>query len=123
MADAGHRAEAQHHLLVDVEHGNQQQQRPQQRRAVVLPGLGVGAEGAGVIVADHDDEAGTEDREQRLEAVLPSGARAVIAVKDGAEGAVDMADMGLVENGAVRGVFQIDMQGHGSSLSLQGDEP
>ena len=44
-------------------------------------------------------------------------------MKDRAKRAVDMADMGLVENGAVRGVFQIDMQRHGSSLSLQGEEP
>ena len=65
MADAGHRAEAQHHLLVHVEDRDQQQQRPQQRRAVVLAGLGVGGEGAGVVVADHDDQAGAEDREQR----------------------------------------------------------
>ena len=57
MADAGDGAEAQHHLLVDVEHRHQQQQRPQQRGAVVLAGLGIGAEGAGVVVADHDDEA------------------------------------------------------------------
>ena len=76
MADAGDRAEAQHHLLVDVEHRDQQRQRPQQRRAVVLAGLAVGREGAGVVVADHDDEAGAEDREQRGETVLPGVARA-----------------------------------------------
>ena len=39
MADAGHRAEAQHHFLVDVEHRDEQQQRPQQGGAVVLAGL------------------------------------------------------------------------------------
>ena len=36
VPDAGHRAEAQHHLLVHVQHRDQQQQRPQQPGAVVL---------------------------------------------------------------------------------------
>ena len=63
MADARHGAEAKNHFLVDVEHGNQKQQRPQERRAVVLPGLSVGSEGACVIVAHHNNEPGTKDRE------------------------------------------------------------
>jgi hypothetical protein len=36
---------------------------------------------------------------------------------------MDVADVGFVEDRAVRGVLQIDMKGHGSSLSLAGDEP
>ena len=101
MADAGHRAEAQHHLLIDVEDGNQQQQRPQQRRAVVLAGLGIGAERAGVIVADHDDQAGAEDREQGLQLAPPAAARACVMAKDRSERALDVADMGLIEDGGI----------------------
>ena len=116
MADAGHRAEAKDHLLIDVEHGNQKQQRPQQRRAVVLPGLSVGAEGAGVIVADHDDQTGAEDREKGLESVLPIRARAVIAVMDGAQRAADVTDMRLVEDSAVARFGWIEVRGHDSPL-------
>src|SRR6516225_7109534 len=64
MADPGNCAEPQYHLLVDIEHRDQQRERPQEGRAVVLAGLRVGAEGAGVIVADHDDQARPEDRQQ-----------------------------------------------------------
>ena len=103
MADAGHGAEPQHHFLIDVEHGNQQQQRPEQRGAVVLASLGIGPECAGVIVADHDDETWTENGEKGLEPVLPACAGTVVALPDGSEGAVDMADMGFVEDGRVRG--------------------
>ena len=99
MADARDRAEPQHHLLIDVEDGDQQQQRPQQRGAVILTGLGIGAESAGVIVADHDDEARTEDGEKRLEPVPPAVAGAMVSLPDGAEGALDVAEMGRVENG------------------------
>jgi hypothetical protein len=35
--------------------------------------LRVGAEGAGVIVADHDDEPRPENREQRLQLGNPAG--------------------------------------------------
>ena len=64
------RAEPQHHLLVHVEHGHQQQQRPQQGGAVVLAGLRVGAEGAGIVVADHDDQPGADNR-RRVPAAPP----------------------------------------------------
>ena len=56
MADTGDRAEPQHHFLIDVEHRDQQHQRPQQGSAVVLTGLRVGAKGACVIVAHHHNE-------------------------------------------------------------------
>ncbi len=102
MADARDGAESQHHLLVDVKYGDQQQQRPQQRRAVVLAGLGIGPESAGVIVADHDDETRTENGQKCLEPVLPACAGAVVSLLDGAEGALDMAEMGGVENSALR---------------------
>ena len=39
VADAGHRAEADHHLLVDHQHRDEQGQGPQQGEAEVLTGL------------------------------------------------------------------------------------
>src|SRR5208283_1981467 len=93
MANAGHSAESQHHFLIDVEHRSQQQQRPEQRCAVVLTSLGVGPEGAGVIVTDHHDETWTENGQKGLEPMLPAFTGTVVAMMDGAEGAVDMADM------------------------------
>ena len=113
MADAGDRAEAQHHLLVDVEHGDQQRQRPQQRRAVGLAGLAVGREGARVVVAGHDDQAGAEDGEQGGEAMLPGFARGDVAVQDGAEGALDVADVGVVEHGGLDRLGDLDVHRHG----------
>ena len=61
---SGDRAEPHHHLLVDEQHRNQQQQHPQQAGAVVLAGLGVGGDAAGIVVADHHDQAGADDRQQ-----------------------------------------------------------
>ena len=113
VADASDGAEPQHHLLIDGEHRNQQQQRPEQRCAVVLTSLGVGPEGAGVIVADHDDETWTENGEKGLEPVLPAFTGTMVPATDGAEGAVDMADMGFVKNGGAG--RQDDIGVHGSS--------
>ena len=64
----GDRAEPDHHLLVDDQHRDEQQQHPQQAVAVVLPGLRVGGHPARVVVADHHDQAGTGDREERHQA-------------------------------------------------------
>ena len=72
MSDPGNRAEPQHHLLVDVEHRDQQRQRPQKGRAVVLAGLRIGTEGARIIVADHDDQPRSEDRQQCLQLGEPA---------------------------------------------------
>jgi hypothetical protein len=99
VADAGDRAEAQHHLLIDIKNRDQQRQSPQERRAVVLASLPVSGESARVVVSDHDDEAGAEDRHERDETMLPGFARSDIAMLDGAERAVDVADVGLVEDG------------------------
>ncbi len=68
VADAGDRAEPDDHLLVDDQHRDQQQQHPQQAGAVVLAGLRVGRDAAGVVVADHHDQAGADDRQQRQQA-------------------------------------------------------
>ena len=57
VTDAGDRSEPDDHLLVDDQHRDEQDERPQQRRAVVLPGLGVRRHAAGVVVADHHDQA------------------------------------------------------------------
>ena len=65
VADAGHRAEPYDHLLVDDQHRDQQQQHPQQAGAVVLARLGVGGDAAGVVVGDHHDQPGADDRQQR----------------------------------------------------------
>jgi hypothetical protein len=98
VPDAGDRAEAEHHLLVDVQHGDQQQQRPQQAGAVVLPGLPVGGERAGVVIADHDDQPGSDDRQQRLQLGGQGRAGGVVADGDRAEGATDVADVRVVEH-------------------------
>ena len=98
VADARDGAEPQNHLLVHVEHGDQQHQGPQKRGAVVLPRLRVGAEGTRVVVAHHDDQAGSEDREQCGEARAPADAGTVIPVPNSAEGTVDVTDMGLVQD-------------------------
>ncbi len=67
IADAGDRTEPEHHLLVHVQHGNKQQERPQQLGAVVLASLAVRRERACIIVADHHDQAGAHDGQQGLQ--------------------------------------------------------
>ena len=101
MTDPGNCAQPQHHLLVDVEHGDQQRERPQEGRAVFLAGLRVGAEGAGVVVADHDDKTRPEDRQQRLQLGPPANPRSDVAVQDPSECTVNVADMGIVEHGGL----------------------
>ena len=91
MPDAGHRAKPQHHLLIHVEHRDQKGERPQQRRAVILARLRVGPECARVIVADHDDQAGAEDCEQRPQPMLPAETVRRVVSRDGAERADDVA--------------------------------
>jgi hypothetical protein len=97
VPDPGDRAEAQHHLLVHVEHRNKQQQRPEQPGAVVLPGLPVGGERAGVVVADHHDQPGADDGQQRLEVGRASPPGRGVVQPDGAECAADVADVLVVE--------------------------
>jgi hypothetical protein len=106
--------ETQDHLLVHIKNGNQEKQRPQECGPVVLASLGIGAEGAGVIVADHDDETWAENGEKGLEPVLPAFPGTVVALPDGAEGAVDVAGKGVVENGRAGGRHIRDCI-HGSS--------
>jgi hypothetical protein len=100
VADAGYRTEAQHHLLIDVEDRHQQQQRPEQCGPIVLASLGIGAEGAGIVVADHDNETRTEDGEQRPQTRPPATPGRDVAMPNGAERTTDIADMSLIEDRA-----------------------
>ena len=112
MADAGYRAETQHHFLVDVEDRDEQRQGPQQSGAVGLAGLAIGRESAGIVVADHNDEAGAENGKQRREPMLPGLARGDVAVKDGSESAVDVTDVRVVKDGGYR-LCDIGFDAHG----------
>ena len=101
VPDAGDRAEPDHHLLVDDQHRDQQQQRPQQAVAVVLPGLRVGGHAAGVVVADHHDQPGPDDGQERDQLALePAAFGVLVAQPDPAERALDVAEVGVVEDRA-----------------------
>ena len=102
VPDPGHSAEAQHHLLVHVKDRHQQQQRPQQPGAVVLPGLPVGGERTGVVVAGHDDQPGADDRQQRLKVTPPAAPGRGVIGPDGAERAADVADVLVIEHSAAQ---------------------
>ena len=102
MPDAGHRAEPQHHLLIHIEHRHQQQQRPQQCRAVVLPRLRVGGESARIVVAGHHDQTRAEDRKQRREPVAPGQPSLGVVLVDRAESTFDVTEMCCVEHGSLR---------------------
>ena len=69
---------------------------------VVLAGLGVGGHTAGVVVADHDDDPGPDDGGQGEQALLPAVPLADVADRDAPEGALDVAQVGLVEDGGGR---------------------
>ena len=98
VPDARHRPQAHDHLLVDDQHRDQQQQNPEQARPVVLPGLDVRRDAAGVVVADHHDQARTHDRQQREQPPAPGAARADVVEADRPEGALDVADVRFVED-------------------------
>ena len=109
VPDPGDRAEAEHHLLVHVQHRDQQQQRPQQLRAVDLAGLPVGGERAGVVVADHHDQAGADDREQRLELRRQGRPGGVVVEPDRAEGTADVTDVRLVKHRGTGGACNLNL--------------
>jgi hypothetical protein len=124
MPDPGDRAEPEHHFVVCIEHRNEPHQGPEQRGAVVLPRLRIGPERARLIVADHDDEAATKDREQCLDARVPADSRPMVAMQDGTERAVDVTEMRLVRTALAwieaassrAGSFMTDMTCFGQSL-------
>ena len=99
MAHPRHRTEAEHHLLGHIQHRDQQQQYPEQVRTEILTGLRVGGDAAGVVVAHHDDEAGADDGEQGEQLGLGRAPCGGVAVGDGSEGAFDVADVLLIEDG------------------------
>jgi len=101
VTDTGHHAEAQHHLLIDIQHRDQQQQCPQQGCPIVLPGLCIGAECTCIIVADHDNETRPENGEQRAKACPPAPTGINVALPNCAECAADVSDIGLIEDRAV----------------------
>ena len=97
VSHAGDRAEPDDHLLVDDQHRDEQQQRPQQAVPVVLARLRVGGHAAGVVVADHHDDAGADDGQEGDQAAAQAGAPLVVH-PDAAERALDVAEVSVVEH-------------------------
>jgi len=62
--------------------------------------LRISTEGAGVVVADHDDQPRAEDRQQCLELGEPTGSGGDVALQDRAQRTVDVTDMGIVKDRA-----------------------
>ncbi len=102
VPDPGDRAQPHHHLLIDVEHRNEKRQGPQQRHAVVLTGLRVGGHATGVVVTDHHDETGSQDRQQHPEPLPTAAALDILVLSDGAQSADDVPDMRAVHDSACR---------------------
>ena len=100
MAGAGDRAEPRDHLLVDEEHRCERQQEPDERGAVVLASLTVDGDAAGLVVADHDDDAGAHDREQGREPADPAPPRRGVVARNGPEAPFDVAAVGPVDRRA-----------------------
>ena len=103
MADPGHRTEAQDHLLVHVQDRDQQQQGPQQRRAVVLARLRIGTEGAGVVIADHDDQARAQNREEQAPVTAPAGGPDLIGLPR-TQGAANIAHVRRIQRSGALGI-------------------
>src|ERR1700734_492626 len=97
MPDSGDGTEPDHHFLVDDEHRDQQQQHPQQAVPVVLPGLHIGCDTARVVVADHHDQAGPDNRQQSGESRCERARTIVVAQSDPAQRALDVANVGAVQ--------------------------
>ena len=98
VADPGHDAESEHHLLADVQDGDEQQQRPDEAGPEVLPCLPVGAERARVVVPDHHDQPGPDDREERQQPPARTPTRADVVNVDRAEPALDVAHVRAVQH-------------------------
>ena len=100
VAGAGDRPETRDHLLVDKEHRRERQQEPDERGAVVLTCLTVDGDAAGLVVADHDDDAGAHDREQGREPADPAPPRRGVVARNRPEAALDVAAVGAVDRRA-----------------------
>jgi hypothetical protein len=58
---------------------------------MMVSALAVGRERAGVVVADHHDQPGPDDRQQRLQMRRPAAARRGVIDPDGTQRAADVA--------------------------------
>src|SRR6266700_3354310 len=76
----------------NLPHRDEQREGPDQRDAVVLPGLRVGRDAAGVVVTDHDDQAGADHGEQHAEPLRAGAALGGVVLADAAQRADDIAD-------------------------------
>jgi hypothetical protein len=94
----GHSAEAAHHLLVDEKGAGQDHQQPQEPQPVVLAGLGIGGDAAGVVVGHEHDHAWSHDREQRQGTPAQRAPRAGVGRRHAAERADDVAAVRPVEH-------------------------
>ncbi len=72
VAAAGSDAQAHNHLLDEVGDRQQQGENPQQLGAVVGTCLGIGGDGAGIVVGHHDDQPGAKDHQERQQPRLPA---------------------------------------------------
>lgn len=97
VADAGDGAQSRDHLLVDQQHRQQQEHDPQHAVAVVLARLGVGLNAAGVVVADHYDQARAHDREIGQELAPAADPRCTVVHRDPAKPTLDIANVRGVE--------------------------
>ena len=103
MPGAGDGAQAHHDLLRDEDDGGERDEQPQQPRSVLLARAREEAEAGGVVVGGHDDEPRPEDRGERREARAdPAGGRDG-RLAQGAERALDVADVRPVEHRAPPG--------------------
>ena len=71
---------------------------PQQRRAVVLPGLRVGSHPTRVVVPDHDDDPGADNRGESQKTGTPAAPGADVLHPDSAQGALNVPDVLFVKD-------------------------
>ena len=103
MAHASNRAQSYHHLLVDDEHRDEQREDPQQRRAVVLPGLGIRRDPARVVVPDHDDDPWADYGGESEKTSPPAEPGADVLHLDSAKGALDVPNVFFVKDRSYTG--------------------
>ncbi|SLD59368.1 Uncharacterised protein [Mycobacteroides abscessus subsp. massiliense] len=102
VPDSGDRSEANHHLLVHDEDGDQQQEHPEQAVPVALTGLRVGCDAARVVVADHDDDARPQDGGHGGHPRPEGAGLPGITDADLAERTFDIPQVGRIEHSALR---------------------
>ncbi len=80
----------------------QQEQCPQQRGTVVLPGLGIGAKGTSIVIANHYNQSWSENCQQSLQLLTEGATRMHIVVNDSAKSATDVVCVGAVTDSSRR---------------------